>query len=63
MASSETLAGMAQSLQQAVSLFKVEEDTFKAINGSGPASNPKDVEYPMRPEGSASTNEEPEMSR
>ena len=60
--SSEALADMAQSLKQAVSVFKVEEETGTMTNGSSPAASQQDMEYPEAPEGSPPVNEEMAMS-
>ena len=61
-ASAEALSNMSRSLQQAVSVFNVGDETGKMTNGSSPTSNPKDVEYPKAPEGSPPLDKDMAMS-
>ena len=61
-ASSEALSDMAQSLKQAVSVFKIEEETGAGTNGSSPTPGPAGVQYTPAPQGSVPMDEELAMS-
>ena len=59
--SAETLSEMSVSLQKAVSVFNVGNQTVVTTNGSAPAASPQDMQYPEAPEGSPAVDEEMAM--